>query len=279
MNILMITGICFPAGVLIYLWMIKPKRKTAGPQNTELFGKCFFAHRGLHDNAADAPENSLRAFERAVRAGYGAELDVQLTRDNIPVIFHDFTLERICGVRGKVEQYSYEELQHFALCDSDQRIPKLEEVLRLVNGSIPLIVELKTAGPNIRVCREADRLLAAYQGEYCIESFNPLVLCWYRRNRKEVIRGQLSDAFLKEEYAGPLYFLLQNLLLNWLGKPDFIAYNCKYPQILSRRLCRSLYHNTAVAWTVRSKGELEEAEKHFDIFIFDSFLPEIQQDS
>lgn len=89
------------------------------------------------------------------------------------------------------------------------------------------------------------------------------------------MRGQLSDAFLKEgEYVGVLYFVLQNLLLNFLGKPDFVAYNHHYPQILSRRLCRSLYKNTAAAWTIKSEEELSEAKKHFDIFIFDSFVPE-----
>ena len=110
---------------------------------------------------------------------------------------------------------------------------------------------------------------------YCIESFNPLGVFWYRRHRKEIVRGQLSDAFIKEgEYVGALYFLLQNLLFNWLGKPDVVAYNCKYPQMLSRRLCRGLYRNTAAAWTIKSQEQLEAAKEHFDIYIFDSFIPD-----
>ena len=109
---------------------------------------------------------------------------------------------------------------------------------------------------------------------YCIESFNPLGVFWYRRHRKNIVRGQLADAFLKEgEYTGALYYLLQNLLFNWLGKPDFVAYNCKYPRMLSRRLCRGLYRNTAAAWTIKSQEQLEAAKKHFDVFIFDSFIP------
>ncbi len=272
MNVLMIIGICAAALALLYFLMIMP-RMIKKP-DMEPFRQWLYAHRGLHDNGTDAPENSLRAFQKAVEAGFGIELDVQLTKDGIPVVFHDFTLKRICGEESKICQYTYEDLQQYPLCGTDQRIPKLEEVLKLVDGRVPLIVELKTDNLDIKVCGKADALLAGYPGMYCIESFNPLAVLWYRRNRKEVARGQLADAFLREgEYRGALYFLLQNLLLNWLAKPDFVAYNRKYPRILARRICRGLYHNTAVAWTVKSQEQMEEAKKYFDVFIFDSFVP------
>ena len=272
MNVLMIIGICAAAPVLLYFLMIMP-RMIKKP-DMRPFRQWLYAHRGLHDNGTDAPENSLRAFRKAVEAGYGIELDVQLTKDDVPVVFHDFTLKRICGEEGRLCRYTYEELQRYPLCGTDQRIPKLEEVLELVDGRVPLIVELKTDNPDVKVCAKADALLAGYPGMYCIESFNPLAVLWYRRNRKEVARGQLSDAFLREgEYGGGLYFLLQNLLLNWLAKPDFVAYNRKYPRILSRRICRGLYRNTAAAWTVKSQEQMEEAKKYFDVFIFDSFVP------
>lgn len=226
-----------------------------------------------------APENSLRAFRKAVEAGFGIELDVQMTRDHIPVVFHDFTLKRICGQEGKVSDYTFEELQQFPLCGSDQRIPKFEDVLKCVDGRVPLIVELKIEATDLSVCPAADALLAEYKGLYCIESFNPLGLFWYRRHRRRVVRGQLAEGFLRAgEYKGVLYFLLQNLLFNFLTKPDFIAYNHKHYDMLSRRLCRGLYHNMAAAWTIKSKEQLEAARKHFDIFIFDSFVPEKQGD-
>ena len=275
-GILMIIGICGVAGALLYLLMVMPRM--AGRPDTADFGKWMYAHRGLHDNSSDAPENSLRAFMKAVEAGYGIELDVQLTKDGVPVVFHDFTLKRVCGGEGKVCQYTFQELQQHRLCGTDQRIPKLEEVLELVGGRVPLIVELKAGSIDIRVCGEADRLLLGYKGMYCVESFNPLAMLWYRRHRRRIVRGQLSDGFLKEgEYVGVLYFVLQNLLMNWLSKPDFIAYNCKYPQILSRRLCRSLYRAAAVAWTVRSQEQLEEAGRNFDIFIFEGFRPDLPE--
>lgn len=259
--------------VILYLLMIMP-RVFKRPDITPFKG-WFYAHRGLHDNSSEAPENSLAAFQKAVDKGFGIELDVQLSKDGIPVVFHDYTLDRICGEEGKVCDFTYEKLRQLRLCKSDQRIPKFEEVLKLVDSKVPLIVELKFESADMSVCQAADKLLSDYRGLYCIESFNPLGVWWYRRHQKSVVRGQLSDAFRKEgERRGPLYFLLRNLLLNWIGKPDFIAYNHRYPNVLSRRLCRSLYHNTAVAWTIRTPQELKEANKHFDIFIFDSFMPE-----
>lgn len=272
MKVIGIIVICILILAVLYLLMIMPRM--AGKPDTATFTKWLYAHRGLHDNRTDAPENSLRAFQKAVEAGFGIEMDIQMTKDHVPVVFHDFTLKRICNADGKIADYTFEELQQFHLCDSDQKIPKFEDVLKLVDGKVPLIVELKIEALDTSICPAGDKLLSAYKGMYCIESFNPLGVFWYRRHRKEIVRGQLSDAFLKEgEYRGVLYFLLQNLVFNFLTKPDFIAYHHKYPEILSRRICRGLYHNTAAAWTIKSQKELDAARKNFDIFIFDSFMP------
>lgn len=220
----------------------------------------------------------MAAFRKAVDAGFGIELDIQLTKDKIPVVFHDFTLKRVCGGEGKICDYTYEELQQFHLCESTEKIPKFEDVLQMVDGKVPLIVEFKIERTDLSLCPIADEMLRTYKGMYCMESFNPLGVRWYRKNHPELVRGQLSDAFLKEgEYVGVLYFILQNLLLNFMTKPDFVAYNHHYPKILSRKLCRGLYHNTAAAWTIKSQQELDEARKHFDIFIFDSFVPEARK--
>lgn len=239
------------------------------------FLNTYYAHRGLHDNASQAPENSMAAFRKAVEAGYGIEMDVQMSKDGIPVVFHDFTLKRICGREGKVCDYTWQELKTFRLCESGETIPRFEDVLNEVRGRVPLIVELKVEKFDISLCPAVDALLEKYQGLYCIESFNPLVLKWYRENHGSVVRGQLSDGFLKSgEFHGFLYFILQNLMLNFITKPDFVAYNHKYENILARRICRSLFKNMAVAWTIKSQEELDKARDKFDIFIFDSFVPE-----
>lgn len=271
---IVILGCILCMAVLVggYLLLIMPH--AFSKNKTKAFQGWLYAHRGLHDNGGEAPENSMKAFSRAVEAGFGIEMDIQLTKDRIPVVFHDFTLERVCGKQGKIKDFTYEELQQLTLFNSRERIPGFREVLELVGGKVPLIVEFKIEYKDMGLCMEADKLLNVYDGLYCMESFNPLALLWYRRKRPHVVRGQLSDAFSREEkHCHIMQLILENLLLNCLTKPDFIAYNHKYPKMLSRRLCRKLYHNTAAAWTIKSQAELENARKDFDIFIFDSFLP------
>lgn len=262
--------------VVLYFLAIMP-RMIRRPDRS-IFRQTLFAHRGLHDNRTQAPENSMAAFRRAVEAGYGIEMDVQLSKDGVPVVFHDYLLRRVCGQKGRVCDYTLEELERFRLCQSEERIPTFAQVLQMVDGRVPLIVELKGESPDMSVCRAADAVLRSYHGVYCIESFNPLMLWWYRRNRGDVMRGQLSDNFfLYPQYRnrkGLCLILLQFLLTNFLTKPDFIAYNHECKNNLSRRLCHGLYRSTAAAWTIRSGEELAEARRSFDIFIFDSFLPE-----
>lgn len=257
---------------LLYLLMIMP-RICGKPQKSPHMG-VLYAHRGLHDNKTPAPENSMKAFEMAVEAGYGIELDVQLTKDGIPVIFHDFTLERMCGVSGKVENMTYEQLKGLRLLNTEEKIPALKEFLDMVNGRVPLIVELKVEWTNLELCPVVDKMLTDYKGVYCIESFNPLALVWYRRNHPEVMRGQLSTNFRRDgNYKNAAYFLLTHLLTNCITSPDFVAYNCKFKSEPGRRICRKMYKNLAVAWTVKSQKQLESLEKDFDLFIFDSFIP------
>lgn len=257
---------------IIYLSMISPR--IFNRPRKESFKRWLYAHRGLHDNTSDAPENSMEAFRRAVDAGYGIEMDIQLSKDKIPIVFHDFTLDRVCGVKGKVSDYTYDELRSFRLFDTAESIPAFKDVLEMVDGKVPLIVEFKIEFKDLSLCSIADRLLARYKGLYCMESFNPLGVWWYRCHRRNVMRGQLSDAFWQErEYRGIQYLILQNLLLNFIGRPDFIAFRSKYPRTLSRRICCGPLGATGVAWTIKSQEELELAKRDYDIFIFEGFLP------
>lgn len=270
-------GVLIGAAVLVFLYFLAIMPRLSHRKERKDFLGVYYAHRGLHDNTSDAPENSLAAFQKAVKAGYGIEMDVQLTKDKVPVVFHDFTLERICGREGKVCDYTFQELKQFRLCGSEERIPGFEEALRTIKGKVPLIVELKVEWMDISVCPVVDQLLREYKGLYCVESFNPLVLSWYRRYHNDVVRGQLSDGFVKSgEMKGILYALLQNLMLNWVTKPDFVAYNHKYADVPARKICRKLYKNMAAAWTIKSQEELEKARNKFDIFIFDSFIPDMK---
>lgn len=261
---------------VVYLVLIMP-RVIRRPDRS-IFKSKFFAHRGLFDNATDAPENSLNAFRRAVDKGFGIELDIQMTKDKVPVVFHDFTLRRVTGQPGKVSDYTFDELQKFCLCGQESaKIPRFVEVLSLVAGKVPLIVEYKVEKTDLSICRAGDAQLTSYGGPYCVESFNPLVLLWYRVHHTNVVRGQLSDGFLhQKEFRGKLApgaFLLQFLLFNIFTAPDFIAYNVLYPDNPSRRIDKALYRCKQAAWTVKSPAQLRDAASRFDVFIFEGFLP------
>lgn len=260
----------------LYLYMILPRM--FGRPDRSIFSTKLFAHRGLYDNRGDAPENSMAAFRKAVANHYGIELDVQMSKDHHPVIFHDFTLSRVCGVKGKVKDYTLDELRQFRLCGSRETIPTVEEFLQMVDGRVPLIVEYKVETTDLSVCRAVDPMLREYKGKYCIESFNPLVLLWYRRHHRNAVRGQLSDGFffsreLKSRWQKILLLLIQFLICDVVSRPDFVAYNEKYKKNISRRLCRA-FGGKAAAWTIKNQRQLESAAPDFDVFIFDSFIPE-----
>lgn len=254
----------------VYLLAIMPRMGRRGDR----IRNRYYAHRGLHNKKAGVPENTLEAFQKAVQAGYGIELDVQLTKDEEVVVFHDFNLKRICGVGGEVSDYTYAQLRELPVGGTTKRIPLLREVLALVDGKVPLLVELKYKGLHSRICEKADELLQQYRGEYVIESFHTRALWWYRRHRPDICRGQLSMNFQRQEgtYRAE-HLAVRHLLLNFLGKPDFIAYDIRDKRAVSKTICRHLFGCPAAAWTVRSKKQLTEARPYYDAFIFEGFFP------
>ena len=263
----------FAIGVLFLLILlaILPGRR----RNTSPFDRTLYAHRGLHNNEKGIPENSLAAFAATVKAGYGVELDVQFTADKQIVVFHDNNLLRMCGINKRVDEFTYAELKEFRLLNTDQNIPLLSEVLEVLNG-VTLLCEFKTmrAYTDTSLCEATLPLLEGYKGAVCIESFNPFMVRWFRKNAPHYIRGILSKDFEKGEVAQSLRFPLSSLLTNWLCRPDFIAYqHSDYSQPFFR-LCR-LFKPLTIAWTVQSPSEAVQTKKHFDTVIFEGYLPSI----
>lgn len=250
----------------LFLWMIAPRRAKKRPNTAPFLGK-EFAHRGLHTSTV--PENSLRAFRDATQRGLGIELDIQLSKDGEVMVFHDFTLDRMTGERGTVKEYTAEALKNLSLNGQEDKIPTLRQVLEAVDGRVPLIVEIKIPGFDLSVCPKAFEILDGYKGPYCVESFHPLALQWVKKNRPHVLRGQLSSDFfkLKEQGSSIQFFAVKNLLLNFLCRPDFIAFDIHYPKAVAFRLCTKWLHALPVGWTVRTREELNEAKKNFDAWI------------
>ena len=258
--------------IVLYIFIVKPRNQAIF--DWKPYQEQLYAHRGLHDEKKGIPENSKAAFKRAVDAGYGIELDVQLTKDRIPVVFHDFTLERMTGQQGKVCDYTYDELKEFRLLGTDEQIPLFSEFLEIVDGKVPFILEYKIEALDFSVCPIVNSMLNNYKGLYIIESFNPLALSWYRNNRNDVIRGQLSCHFRwKDGYKKPLYFFLTNLCMNWITRPDFIAYNHEDCNNFSFKMATAFFRAKPVAWTIRSQAQLDKAKDNFCIFIFEKFVP------
>ncbi len=233
-----------------------------------------FAHRGLHSEGV--AENSMTAFRLAVEKGFGIELDVRLSSDGKLVVFHDDTLDRVCGIEGRVDSYTAKELSQISLSETEDTVPLFDDVLDLVGGRVPLLVEIKEdSGVNEVSIKTAERL-KSYEGDYIVESFNPLSLRNVRRILPKAERGILSHRYYEnEKYRKPLYFLLQCLLLNFLCRPSFVAYDHRHYKSVGLRMTRALFGATTFAWTVRSAEAEAEARKHgFDSVIFEGYIPE-----
>ena len=255
--------------VLIYLFLIAPKNK----KEMNKFKTVMYAHRGLHNE--DRAENSMSAFKAAVSGGYGIELDVRLSKDGRLVVFHDDTLDRVCGREGRVIDFTAEELATFKLNSTDDGIPLFSDVLSLVDGRVPLLVEIKE-DPGVSAVSEATcEILKGYKGEFIIESFNPLSLRVVKKSYPQIPRGILSQRYYEyEKYRKPLYFLLQSLLLNFICRPAFIAYDHRHAKAFGLRLVRGIFGVPTLAWTVRSPEEELVARKNgFDGIIFENYIP------
>lgn len=234
-----------------------------------------YAHRGLYDNEHGIPENSMAAFRRAVDKGYGIELDVHLTADNQLVVFHDDTLTRMCGMNKKISSFLYSDLMQLRLLGTEEGIPLFKDVLELIDGKVPLIIELKVDGSNQNLlCPLVWQLLSRYKGDYCIESFHPFVLQWFKRHEPQVVRGQLSCNFFKENpHCDIVLFLMSNLMTNFFTHPDFIAYKYLDLDNLAVIYNRKLFHIMTVVWTIPGKPTYDRFKNKVDAMIFEGFEP------
>ena len=200
-----------------------------------------------------------------------------LLRDGTLAVFHDSDLKRCANVEGQIEDLDLEGLRKLRLEGTDEQVPLFDDVLALFEGKQPLIIELKTAKGNHRALAEAVcRRLDSYQGDFCIESFDPFAVADVRKLRPGICRGQLSMNFLKEPSGLPWYqrFLMTNVLLNWYTRPDFLAYQFSDRDNFCLDLARRVWGVQEVSWTIRSKEDLLACEKFGSIGIFEKFDPE-----
>lgn len=234
-----------------------------------------YAHRGLHGNGV--PENSMHAFRLALEKGYGIELDIHLMQDGKLAVIHDASLKRTAGSDVKIEDLTAEDLAAYRLEGTDEQIPLFSQVLELFAGKAPLIVELKAERNNhAALCKAACDLLDSYDGPFCLESFDPRCTAWLKKNRPELIRGQLTENFLAAKNSPlpwAIKFALTTQILNFLILPDFIAYKFADRKRLGNFLCRKFWGVQGVTWTIRNQEDFDTAVKEGWLPIFEYFNP------
>lgn len=249
---------------LFHLLLMTTRRRRREAQPFMAFP---YAHRGFHD--AQIPENSLAAFRAAAENGYGIELDVQLSSDGEVMVFHDESLLRMTGCDASLYSKTKDELAALTLGNTDERIPTLREVLSLIDGRVPLLVEIKSDHAVLEVCRKTAEILDGYAGAYMIESFHPLAVNWFRKHRPSVVRGQLSATLFRHGKRIFSMFVVENLLLNFLARPDFVAFDYHHKNSYSFALCRFFHRPYTVSWTVKDVEGLQRS-KRFDGVIFEA---------
>lgn len=258
-------------------WICALKPRIFNKPDLDEIRRYDYARGGWFDRKKGIPENSLPALRAAVEHGYGIRLDVRLCRDGVPVVFRDSRLFRMCGSEGSVENSTLEELQTLKLEGSEESIPTLEEALQVIDAQVPVLICLHSEKDNaISLASQACAVCDLYDGVFAVESDDPRVLQWFRKNRKEYIRGSVVDGSRKsgDDFKSLLWdFLSFSLLMNFLTEPDYLSVNRSSRFNPSIWICRMVYRIQRMDWTVRTSEEYEAVRTDGSIVIFEDFEP------
>ena len=231
------------------------------------------AHRGLHNQKL--PENSLGAFKHAIKHGYPIELDVHILADNEIIVFHDDNFKRLTQRDARVHEATAQTVKHLKLAGSNQAIPTLQQVLTLVNGQVPLLIEIKSRYTHKRIEPALASALKTYKGAFAVGSFNPMTVRWFRKHQPNIAIGYISGPLSDSDAPWLGRAILSNLLLLPLLRPDFIAYDRRGIDRLSIRFWRTVLRTPFIVWTVRSKREQGSLPKKQYNFVFEKYMPKV----
>ncbi len=233
----------------------------------------WIAHRGCHTKDGVVPENSRLAFMLALDKGYGIELDVNVLKDGTVVAFHDYHLNRLCGDPRNVDTITKTDLESLRLLESDQKIMTIDEVLSLVDGKVPLLIELKPHGSILLLCESLMKSLSTYRGTYAIFSFHPKVVYWFKKHHPNIIRGQIAETFKRDpNMPKVIKWMMKNMIFNPFTKPDFISY---YIHDMPTKKLTRLHKKgiTIISYAAQSQEELDFVKSHYDNAVFEYFSP------
>lgn len=229
----------------------------------------IIAHRGVH-NEKDIIENSLEAFKKAVNKNYIIELDVHFLKDGEVVVFHDDNIERMTGINKNLKDCTYDEIRNIKLLNKNTYIPKFSDVLKLVDGKVPILIELKNDNKVGLLESSLVQILKKYNGKYAVQSFNPLSIMWFKNNYPNIIRGQLVCKFKNKKMDNIKKFILKTMFFNIITNPDFISHSV---DDLSYKEVNKIKKNKFIlGWTVRNKERYDELIKYYDNLICEKFI-------
>lgn len=202
------------------------------------------AHRGMFDNIK-IPENSIASFKKALKYNYSIELDIQLTKDNIPIVFHDNNLKRMTGIDKLIENTNYNELKDLKLLNTKEHIPTLDEVLLLVNNKVLLDIEIKSTKRIKEITNILKDKLSNYNN-YVLKSFDPRIVRSLKRNINTEV-GYLIDTKHK---------LLSSILVIKYSKADFLSISKKLLNTKKFQKLKNKYQ--LLIWTIKDKNEIKD---------------------
>lgn len=226
----------------------------------------IISHRGIHDNIKIF-ENTKEAIKLAKDKNYIIEIDIHLTKDNQIIVFHDYNTKRITKKDMIIEESNYNDLNKQNII----HIPLLKEILKLINGKVPLLIEIKQENKVGKLEQNLMNILKDYKGEYAIQSFNPKVLYWFKRNYPNIKRGQLSCKYQNKKIPKIEKYILSNMLFNFITKPNFISY--KYNELSIKKIRKYQNKNiTVLAWTITNKQDYNKYIKLYDNLICEKII-------
>lgn len=237
-------------------------------KDLEFLSRNLIAHRGYHNNKKGIPENSVLAFKKAIDNNYLIELDVRLTKDKKLVVFHDGNLKRVCGVNKRVKDLTYRELLKYNLFDTTLKVPLFSDVIKLVNGRVPILIETKYHNRYGVLEKILINELSNYKGLYAIQSFYPMSLLWLKRNTKDIPIGLLSSNF-KNDLNRLKSIIGKTLILDLFFKTDFISYDVK--GLPNNYLSYKRDKKKIVIWTIKNKKDYDLARQYTDSLICENF--------
>ncbi len=235
----------------------------------------FIAHRGFFDDAN--PENSLGAFTRAIEHNYAIEMEVKLISDGTVVVFNDNELSRMTGQDGYLANLNTPDLPNYKLKGTEYSIPTLTEALALIDGKVPVILNIKKgAYYSGAIESKLVEILKDYKGNFAVMSLNPLTIEWFRKNAPNIARGLMSTKWTREQPERPdtalVRFVTAHNLLRKRAKPDFLAYNITQ---LPNQQTKKFKKIPIIGWVVNSQEQYLEKVKYVDNIIFENFQPKI----